>query len=386
MIKLMMIVHFILLTLIQYVYMIDIIQVRVSNDSSNSWIIQNNNEGFIIDCGCYWEHGIQLGQTWREKFPHGNLPLFIFLTHTHPDNILGLVSLLNQLNVTQLPVYVSNLGALKEMNYWLDIWKQINPFETSTLLDRRQSPEQFLYNNHIKVLDHPLTLSNNINIHIISNFPIAESVYASMVYIPTEKALFTGDLVSIQSHLFVSPSDTYPESDSNVCNWIGILQSLSCTFPQSTRIYPGHGDDSSTMSFIDTVDANIRWLTYMRALIFNSCNTTFVMRILEDVFRNYSNIEQSRASLANRIPHSAISVGCNCTQNSPNTCGGLQPPPCQFLPKNRTISTKTISLPIACVHQQISSSSLFFDIYMILLTNIFSIIFLSSCYYSFFFL
>jgi len=337
--------------------MINIYQVRVSNDSSNSWIVQNNNEGFIIDCGCYWEHGLLLGQIWREKFPQGKLPSFIFLTHTHPDNILGLVSLLNELNITELPVYVSNSGALKEMNYWLEIWRQINPFETSTLLDKRQSPDQFLYNNHIKVLDQPLTIFNNENIHIISNFPIAESIHASMIYIPSANALFTGDLVAIHSHLFVSPVDTYPDSDNHVCNWIGILQSLSCTFPESTLIYPSHGDGPSTMSFVDAIETNIQWLTYMRALVFNSCNTTFVMRILEDVFRNYSNIEQSRASLANRIPDSAISVGCNCSRNSPNTCGGLQPPPCQFVPKNRTISTKSTALPIACVHQQLSSSS-----------------------------
>jgi glyoxylase-like metal-dependent hydrolase (beta-lactamase superfamily II) len=272
------------LLFVPYVYMINIIQVRVSSDSSNSWIVQNNNEGFIIDCGCYWEHGSLLGQTWMDTFPTGKFPLFIFLTHTHPDNILGLVSLLNQLNITQLPVYVSNLGALNEMNYWLEIWRQINPFETSTLLDKRQSPDQFLYNNHIKVLDRPLTIFNN-DIHIISNFPIAESIHASMIYIPSAQALFTGDLVAINSHLFVSPSDAYPDSDNNVCNWIGILQSLTCTFPQSTRIYPAHGDAPSTMSFVETIDTNIRWLTYMRALVFNSCNTTFVMRILEDVFR-----------------------------------------------------------------------------------------------------
>lgn len=379
-----MIVQLILLVLlIQYVYMINIIQVRVSIDSSNSWIVQNNdNEGFIIDCGCYWEHGALLGQTWSEKFPNGTLPSFIFLTHTHPDNILGLVSLLNQLNTTQLPVYVSNSGALNEMNYWLEIWRQIDPFETSTLLDKRQSPDEFQYNNHIKVLDQPLTTLDNLNIHIISNFPSAESIHASMIYIPSAQALFTGDLISIQSHLFVSPADTYPDSDDHVCNWIGILQGISCTFPQSTRVYPGHGEGPSTLSFVDTIESNIRWLTYMRALVFNSCNTTFVMRILEDVFRNYSNIEQSRASLANRIPHSAISVGCNCSQSSPNTCGGLQPPACQFLPKNRTLSTKTTALSMACVHQQVSSSSTY--IHMIFLTNIFLISFVSSCYYSFF--
>jgi len=353
----MMIVQLCFILLIQYVYTINIIQVRVSIDSSNSWIVHDENEGFIIDCGCYWEHGLVLAETWLQKFPNGKLPSFIFLTHTHPDNILGLASFLNQLNITQLPVYVSNSGALNEMNYWLEIWRQIDPFETSILLDIRQSPDQFSYNDHIKVLDHPLPIFNNDTVHIISNFPTAESIHSSMIYIPSVNALFTGDLVGVYSHLFVSPVDTYPDSDNHVCNWIGILQSLSCSFPESTHIYPAHGNESSPMSFIDTIETNIRWLTYMRGLVFNSCNATFVMRILEDVFRNYSNIDQSRASLANRIPESAISVGCKCSENSPNTCGGLQPPPCQFVPKNKTESSKSVSLPIACVRQQLSSSS-----------------------------
>jgi len=353
----MMIVQLCFILVIQYVYTINIIQVRVSIDSSNSWIVHNENEGFIIDCGCYWEHGLVLADTWLQKFPNGKLPSFIFLTHTHPDNILGLASFLNQLNITQLPVYVSNSGALNEMNYWLEIWRQIDPFETSILLDIRQSPDQFSYKDHIKVLDHPLPIFNNDTVHIISNFPTAESIHSSMIYIPSVNALFTGDLVGVYSHLFVSPVDTYPDSDNHVCNWIGILQSLSCSFPESTHIYPAHGNESSPMSFIDTIETNIRWLTYMRGLVFNSCNATFVMRILEDVFRNYSNIDQSRASLANRIPESAISVGCKCSENSPNTCGGLQPPPCQFVPKNKTESSKSVSLPIACVRQQFSSSS-----------------------------
>jgi glyoxylase-like metal-dependent hydrolase (beta-lactamase superfamily II) len=337
--------------------MINIIQVRVSIDSSNSWIIQDNNEGFIIDCGCYWEHGITLARTWQEKFPNGKLPSFIFLTHTHPDNILGLVSFIHELNITQLPVYVSSSGALIEMNYWLELWKEINPFENSMLLDQRQSPDQFLYNEYIKVLDQPLKIFNNENLQIISNFPMAESIYASMVYIPSAEALFTGDLVSIHSHLLVSPIDTYPDSDSHVCDWIGILQSLSCTFPKSTLIYSTHGDGPTAMSFSDIIESNIQWLIYMRALVFNSCNTTFVMHFLEDIFQNYSNIEQSRASLANRIPYSAVSVGCNCSQNSPNTCGGLQPPSCQFLVKNRTLSLKSSAISIACIRQELFSSA-----------------------------
>ncbi|CAF1636308.1 unnamed protein product, partial [Adineta ricciae] len=249
-------------------------KVRVSTDSSNSWIVRNEHEGFIIDCGCYWEHGEILARKWRENFPNDKLPAFIFLTHTHSDNILGLPSLLNELNVTQIPVYVSSVGALNEMNYWLEIWQDINPFESSTLLDKRQSPNQFRYNEHIKVLDHPLTMFGDEKIHIISNFPAAESIHSSMIYISTVRALFTGDLVAVNSHLFVSPSDTYSDSDNHVCNWIGVLQSLSCAFPSSTRLYPAHGDEQSSMSFIETIDANIRWLTYMRALVFNSCNTT----------------------------------------------------------------------------------------------------------------
>ena len=352
-----MIVCLLFLLFIQSVYMINIIQVRVSIDSSNSWIVHDNNDGFIIDCGCYWEHGITLARTWNEQFPNGKLPSFIFLTHTHPDNILGLSSFFNELNITQLPVYVSSPGALNEINYWLELWKQINPFENSILLDQRQSPDLFPYNQIIKVLDQPLTVFNNENLQIISNFPIAESIYASMLYLPSAKALFTGDLVSIRSHLFVSPVDTSPDSDNHVCNWIGILQSLSCTFPKSTLIYPSHGESPTSMSFNDIIESNIQWLTYMRASVFNSCNTTVVMHFLEDIFRNYSNVEQSRASLANRIPSSAISVGCNCSQSSSNTCGGLQPPSCQFVPKNRTVSLKSISIPIECLRQQVFSST-----------------------------
>ena len=371
----MMIIHLFFILCIQYVYMIDIIRVRVSTDSSNSWIVHNENEGFIIDCGCYWEHGLILGQTWRQRFPNNVLPSFIFITHTHPDNVLGLVSLLYELNVTRLPVYVSSSGALNEMNYWLDIWRKINPFETSALLDKRQSPDQFSYSDHITTLDHSLTIFNDNKVHVISNFPIAESIHASMIYIPSLNALFTGDLVAVRSHLFVSPADTYPDSDNHVCDWIGILQSLSCAFPKSTGIYPAHGDGPSTMSFIDTVEANIRWLTYMRALVFNSCNTTFVISILERVFRNYSNIEQSRASLANRIPHSAISVGCECSQNFPNSCGGLRPPSCQFLPRNKTQSSESVAIPIACVHQKLSSSFIqfkidYFIVFIMLLANV----------------
>ncbi|CAF1241292.1 unnamed protein product [Rotaria magnacalcarata] len=356
--------------------MVDIVQVRVSTDSSNSWIVHNGNEGFIIDCGCYWEHGILLAQKWNDSFPNGVLPSFIFLTHTHPDNIIGYVSLLNELNTTQLPVYVSDSSALTEINYWLEVWRRVNPFETSMLLDKRQSPDQFFYNDHIKILDRPLTIFNGQPLHIISNFPIAESIHASMIYLPSARALFTGDLVVIRSHLFLSPSDTYPDSDNHACNWIGILQSLRCTFPDATRIYPGHGDGPSTMSFTDTVETNIRWLSYMRSLVFNSCNTTHVMRLLEDGFHNYSNVEQSRASLANRIPYSAMAMGCKCSQNSPNSCGGLEPPVCQFVSKNRTTPLGPVALPIGCIQNKISSSFHRLEtehsvLFIIFLTNIF---------------
>ena len=344
------------LLLILAVDAIDIVQVRIDADSANSWIVRNDNEGFIIDCGCYWEHGVQLARTWQQYFASDTLPSFVILTHPHPDNILGLVSLLDELNVTRLPVYVSDAGAINEMNYWLDIWRRIDPFQTSPLLDRRQSPDQFAYNDHVQVIDRPLNLSTIDNVHIVSNFPIAESVHASLVFIPAIDALFTGDLVSVRSHLLVSPSDAFSDSDHHVCNWIGILQSLSCTFPSSTKIYPAHGDGPSPMAFVDTVDANIRWLIYMRALIFNSCNTTFVMRFLEDVFQNYSNVDQSRASFANRIPQSAMSLGCKCFRNAPSTCGGLQPPSCPFLPKNRTESSKSSAVPLGCLRQHLSSA------------------------------
>ena len=367
-------VSFILL--VSPVRTIDVVQVRVSIDASNSWIVQDRNEGFIVDCGCYWEHGRLLAQTWREYFSQGKLPSFIFLTHTRPDNLLGLVSFLHELNITRLPVYVSHPGALNEMKYWLDIWREINPFDSSTLFDPRQSPDRFAYKEYVQVLDQPLTMFSNERIHVLSNFPIAESVYPSMLYIPSIKALFTGDLVSIRSHLLVSPVDSYPESDHHVCDWIGILQGLLCTFPSSTRVYSSHGDRPATMPFTETIETNIRWLTYMRALVFNSCNTTFVMRILEDVFRNYSNVDQSRASLANRIPQSAMSIGCKCASNSSNTCGGLQPPTCQFLPKNRTESLKSTALPISCPRQYLFSSSIRHQLkqamlWILLLANIF---------------
>lgn len=336
---------------------IDIIQVRLSTDSPNSWIVHQDRQGFIIDAGCYWEHGILLAKKWREQVSSDTDPSFVFLTHTHPDNILGLASLFHGLNRTDLPVYVHHAGALDEMNYWLKIWADINPFEDSTLFDLRQSPSSFYYERIIKVLDRPLTMFTNENIEIISNFPSAESVYPSMIYLPSIRALFTGDVVAVRSHLLVSPVDGYPESDHHICNWIGILQSLTCSFPSSANIYPSHGDGPSPMSFSETIESNIQWLTYMRALTFNSCNATFVMKFLDEVFRNYSNFEQAKAHLINRIPKMAIANGCRCLSNSSLTCRALQPPHCQYLPKNRTESTKTSAIPIACLNKYLSSLS-----------------------------
>ncbi|CAF1150583.1 unnamed protein product [Didymodactylos carnosus] len=359
-------------TILKIFESLEIIQVNYPNatvETSNSWIIHDSiNEGFIIDCGCYWLHGLHIARTWRQHFAHPILPKFIILTHTHPDHLTGLVSLLLELNVTrsaQLPVYVSSQGDLTEMNHWLDVWRTINPFENSVLFDIRQSPASFSYNNYVRVLDRPIKIfDSEDSVVIIGGFLAAESLQTTLLFVPPLNALFTGGLVAVKSHLwtniFLPPYNTYPGSDQHICNWIGALRSIQCVFPSTTVIYPGYGlsaSDKAGMSFNEVIDTNLNWLISMRKLAFNSCNKSFVMEKLMNLFPNFTMVEASYASLSSQVPLSAIGLGCKCNGNMPDVCAGLVPPTCPFVPyTNKSLSSQTTQ-SISCMPENLKRLS-----------------------------
>jgi glyoxylase-like metal-dependent hydrolase (beta-lactamase superfamily II) len=146
--------------------------------------------------------------------------------------------------------------------------------------------------------------------------------------------LFTGDAITIRSHMFISnlfDTQTLPSSDDALCAWAGSMQESVCTVQLGNRkpiVLPGHGPLSTDSSYATDVALNIAWLRSVRKLTFNSCNATFIWA---EMIRKYPDFTEAsvdaKGALNTHVPADANSVDCNCVNNSPTICPVYHEPP-----------------------------------------------------------
>lgn len=87
-----------------------------------------------------------------------------------------------------------------------------------------------------------------------------ESLATTLLYLPDDEILFTGDLVNNK----VIPLVFNGGKDDNVANWLKQLQTISGRYPNLRTIYPGHGAPAEANPLLQ---AEINYLTIFRRLV-----------------------------------------------------------------------------------------------------------------------
>lgn len=105
-------------------------------------------------------------------------------------------------------------------------------------------------NRDIEILDGAFTI-DGID-YVAEEYLDVEARAQMVITLPDHDAIFTGDLVFNETHLFLTP---------NLDRWISILEELQIDSP--ARVYPGHGPPADpavygeTINYIRTAQANL---------------------------------------------------------------------------------------------------------------------------------
>ena len=322
------------------------------DENSNAYVISSmsTRQGFFVDTGATNSTTAKLISVYQQQVQSiSKPPQFVFLTHGHPDHAGGIAHI--QRIYPSTPIYVISQQVAREAIQWSNFSCEHNIFSGAQC--------NLNYANVLRVLTSPrLQLSFNhpsIQLRAINNLVKGESSYAGLLGLTTSSGiflLFTGDSITIRSHLFVSnffENQALPGSGNALCNWAGYMQASACEFHNNRRliILPGHGPLSHGTRYAQDIALNIAWIRTLRKLTFNSCNTSYVWAQMVRQYPAFvSKHIDMKGALNTHVPADANSVGCKCNNGFPTVCPVYNAPPtCPFLDFDSGDVTRSCNIP-----------------------------------------
>jgi len=218
--------------------------VRAWRGLSNAYIISSANETMVIDTGFSPQDGaLIIGNATAVGLPI----VGVYITHGHPDHFGGIFAFVQ----ANIPVFVASPQALGLLT------------ATATFLNGGQNPFQ---NVTINILaGTTITWLTGYTFQVNSSLPPSEADVTSVVYEPTSRYLFAGDVIYVQEHLYLGQT----VDRAKILNWISTLQGLATRYAGAT-VFPGHGANSTDI--VGTTSQNVMYLNFFLTQI---CDPAF---------------------------------------------------------------------------------------------------------------
>lgn len=198
------------------------------NPLCSSYLIENDNEAFIIDPGCFeFSSGIIRGLSKDVKLKG------IILTHCHIDHMLYAKNIANYYNI---PIIASKKDKLLAFSF---------PIQYGIYFQWHKQPN--VINGSLKIdqyIDDGDTLTlGSLEIQVIST--PGHSPGSIMLYIPKENILFSGDTIFKYSH----GRTDFPLSSEK--DFIKSINSKVKSIPRNTFVYSGHSNIDNDYFMLD---------------------------------------------------------------------------------------------------------------------------------------
>lgn len=210
-------------------------------DRWTSTMVESATELTIVDVGINAappNSGIDLTNSGKELRAYANAinkPMSVIVTHPHVDHFLNLD------NFTDVPVYAEtkNAAALRADAGF----KNVYPGNVTSVTGAKSiGGFEFHFGN-------------------VSGTEAPENGY---VYIPSEKAVFTGDLTAVNRHSFIRDYTPLDGTDE-LSVWIDALKSMKSQFGDYKYVFVGHVGYETNVA--NNFDKTIGYLTDAKGLI-----------------------------------------------------------------------------------------------------------------------
>ena len=194
---------------------------------SNSHLIVGDTEAMLIDAQFSPEDGRNVADLIDSE---GKKLTKIIITHPHPDHYYGLELLGARFKDAEI---LGGPRTTEEVRKTIRYWGGEQNYAPTAALDG----QSFRF--------------EGVDITYVI-FKDGESVENTVLYVPSEEVLFTGDLASNGVHMWLG--------EGRPDNWLGQLKTLGSIGPAS-RVYPGHGDsgNSDLLAQAEKYISDFRW-------------------------------------------------------------------------------------------------------------------------------
>jgi glyoxylase-like metal-dependent hydrolase (beta-lactamase superfamily II) len=214
----------------------------------NSWIIETTNGVVVIDT----QRQLSEGKNVLDEVKKINKPILgVIITHPHPDHINGAEGLLN--GTTNVPIYSTQsvFDIMKnDTGGYIALSKQI--------LGNDYSDQTVLPNKIVKSAEN--IIIDGIT-YTFEDIGPGEAGDMTLIYLPSQKMLFTGDVVNNRMHPFFAGASG-PESRSS--DWIKQIEYVRQNYSDAKILFPGHGQAGSPRTLLDE---QLNYINTFRSLV-----------------------------------------------------------------------------------------------------------------------